>query len=98
MFNCNAIIVETENAMDVLKKKYCWGGVIPAAFLKHSKTIIIQDICTMLNYIIAIETFPDSWAEGIGTYIHKADVSSEPNNFRGITVLHIFERIFETIN
>ena len=52
----------------------------------------------MLNYIIEIETFPDSWAEGIGTSIHKAAVSSEPNNFRGITVLHIFERIFETID
>ena len=52
----------------------------------------------MLNYIIEIETFPDSWAEGIGTSIHKAGGSSEPNNFRGITVLHIFERIFETID
>ena len=49
------------------------------------------------NYIIEMETFPDSWAEGIGTSIHKAGARSDPNNFRGITVLPIFKKISEVI-
>ena len=44
-----------------------------------------------------METFPDSWAEGIGTSIHKAGARSDPNNFRGITVLPIFKKISEVI-
>ena len=51
----------------------------------------------MLNYIIEMEAFPDSWAEGIRTSIYKAGERSDPNNFRGITVLPIFEKIFEII-
>ena len=44
--------------------------MIPAEFLKHNKNIVFEDICLMLNYIIEMEAFPDSWAEGIRTSIY----------------------------
>ena len=98
VLNCNVTTDEIENAIDALKNNKAVGGdMIPAEFLKHNKNIVIEDICLMLNYIIEMEAFPDSWAEGIRTSIYKAGERSDPNNFRGITVLPIFEKIFEII-
>ena len=57
----------------------------------------MNDLCILLNYIIEQEEFPDSWAEGVRSSIHKSGVLSDPKNHRGITVLPIFEKIFEII-
>ena len=65
--------------------------------MKYNKIIIMNDLCILLNYIIEQEEFPDSWAEGVRSSIHKSGVLSDPKNHRGITVLPIFEKIFEII-
>ena len=89
--NCNVTTDERENAIDALKNDKA------RRILEAKNNVIIEDICTMLNYIIEMETFPDLGAEGIRTSIHKAGVRSDPNNFKGIAVLSIFEKIFEVI-
>ena len=43
------------------------------------------------------EEFPDSWAEGVRSSIHKSGPLLDPKNHRGITVLPIFEKVFEII-
>ena len=40
--------------------------------------------------------FPDSWAEGVRSAIYKTGISTDPENYRGITVLSVFTNIFET--
>ena len=68
--------------------------MVPAEFLKTNKTHIGNDLCVLLNYIIELEDFPDAWAEGVRSSIHKSG-KVDPMNYRGITVLPIFEKIFE---
>ena len=50
-----------------------------------------------MNYCIEWREFPDIWAEGLRTSVYKAGDVLDPDNYRGITVLPIFENIFETI-
>ena len=47
--------------------------------------------------MIEQEEFPDSWAEGVRSSIHKSRPLVDPKNHRGITVLPIFEKVFEII-
>ena len=47
--------------------------------------------------MIEQEEFPDSWAEGVSSSIHKSGPLLDPKNHRGITVLPIFEKVFEII-
>ena len=94
----NITVGEIEAAIDSLKNNKAVGiDMIPAEFIKYNKTIIMNDLCILLNYIIEQEKFPDSWAEGVRSSINKSGVLSDPKNHRGITVLPIFEKIFEII-
>ena len=96
----NAEISEDEvsSAIDSLKNnKSCGIDAIPGEFLKICKDVLSPDITTLFNYFIETEHFPDVWTEGIRTSLHKAGSTLDPNNYRGITVLPIFEKIFEII-
>ena len=98
ILNGNITIEEIEAAIDSLKNNKAFGrDMIPAEFIKHNKCAIMDDLCMVLNYIIEQEEFPESWAEGIRTSIHKSGAISDPCNHRGITVLPIFEKVFEII-
>ena len=68
---------------------------IPAEFLKYTNSIIATEIADLFNYAIELRSFPDKWAEGIRTPIFKSGSKMNANNYRGITVLPIFEKIFE---
>ena len=93
ILNQNITVGEIEAAIDSLKNNKPVGiDMIPAEFIRYNKTIIMNDLCILLNYIIEQEEFPDSWAEGVRSSIHKSGVLSDPNNHRGITVLPIFEK------
>ena len=71
--------------------------MIPAEFIKYNKGLIVNDLCILLNYMIEQEEFPDSWAEEVRSSIHKSGPLLDPKNHRGITVLPIFEKLFEII-
>ena len=51
----------------------------------------------VFNYIIEKREFPDSWAEGLKSAIFKSGLRNNPSNYRGITVLGIFAKIFEKL-
>ena len=70
--------------------------MIPAEFIKACKEELLEDITLILNYFIDNENFPEQWSEGIRSSIHKAGSKLETGNYRGITVLPVFEKIFET--
>ena len=98
ILNGNITIEEIEAAIDSLKNNKAFGiDMIPAEFIKHNKCAIMGNLCMVLNYIIEQEEFPESWAEGVRTSIHKSGAISDPCNHRGITVLPIFEKVFEII-
>ena len=69
---------------------------IPSEFLKLCKQELVELITTVMNYIIECRSFPDLWAEGLYTPVFKNGRLDDTNNYRGITVLSVFAKIFET--
>ena len=51
----------------------------------------------VFNYIVEQRTFPDHWAEGLRSPIFKSGSKWNCANYRGITVLSVFEKVFEII-
>ena len=52
-----------------------------------------DDITELFNYIKGNSDFPETWAEGLRNPIFKTGLKIETCNYRGITVLPIFEKI-----
>ena len=52
----------------------------------------------MFNFCLSVGIYPNSWAEGYITAIHKGNDSTDPNNYRGIAINcavgKVFNRIF----
>ena len=98
IFNSNVSLDEVESAiMSLRNNKSAGTDYIPAEFIKYNKDILARDIATILNYILEREEFPETWSEGIRSSIFKGGDNLDTNNYRGITVLPVFEKIFEII-
>ena len=89
-------VTEIENAIDCLKCNKAPGvDHIPAEFIKHCKSILSDTITEVLNYIVEKRDFPECWAEGLRSAIHKSGRYEVPENYRGITILPVLEKVFE---
>ena len=87
----------TEAVRSLKNKKSVGTDCIPAEFIKFCNDNFIQDICDVLNYCIESRQFPETWTEGLRSSIYKAGDKLNPDNYRGVTVLPIFEKIFEIV-
>ena len=56
-----------------------------------------EPVAMVLNYIIENRDFPELWAGGIRSAVFKSGEHNIVDNFRGITILPIMEKIFEAI-
>ena len=54
-----------------------------------------EDLTRTFNYILELQDFPESWAEGLRSALYKSGQRQCTGNYRGITVLSIFAKIFE---
>ena len=98
ILNTNFSPEEIQEAVRKLKfNKSVGTDCIPAEFIKACYGSFIQNICDVLNYCIELRQFPDTWAEGLRTSVYKAGDELNPDNYRGITVLPIFKKIFEIV-
>ena len=96
--NANFTHDEIESAIDLLKANKSPGeDSIPSEFIKACKTTLTHSIVTVLNYIIETRDFPIKWASGLRSAIFKNGKRSQVDNFRGITILPIIEKIFEIV-
>ena len=96
--NQNFTLEEVEYAISCLKNKKSPGSdSIPAEFIKFCKSSILVDLHTMFNFMLEKRQFPAEWAEGLKSAVYKAGLRNNPNNYRGITVLGVFAKIFETL-
>ena len=68
---------------------------IPAEFIKAGVDIISNDVAELFNYVIENRDFPENWAIGLRNPIYKSGIKINTSNYRGITVLPVFEKIFE---
>ena len=91
-------VEEVEAAIDCLKNNESPGcDCIPAEFVKYCKTLILENLTTVFNYIIESRDLPEVWAEGLRSGIYKAGPRKLVGNYREKTVLSIFARLFEIL-
>ena len=94
--NANFTWDEIEAAIDYLKCKKSPGvDNIPVEFIKACKEGLANDLVDVFNYIIEKRDFPDRWTEGIRFSVHKGGSKRSVNDFRGITILPVMEKVFE---
>ena len=68
---------------------------LPSELIKECKDSLPFDLCALFNYMIEKREFPDIWAEGIRSAVYKSGAKLDPTNYRGITVLPAFSKMFE---
>jgi hypothetical protein len=89
-------VAEIKSAIDYLKNNKAPGiDSIPGEIIKYCRDILAPPLAEVFNYIIDKRDFPDVWAEGLRSAIFKAGQSNKVENYRGITILPILEKIFE---
>jgi len=59
--------------------------------------VIVRPLEILFNYILDKKRFPRSWSSGIIIPIHKRGDISDPNNYRGITLISCFAKLFTSI-
>ena len=98
ILNQNFSLDEIEYAIGCLKSKKSPGtDSIPSEFIKFCKSAILPDLHNMFNFMLEKREFPISWAEGLKSAVYKSGIRNNPNNYRGITILGIFAKIFEIL-
>ena len=96
ILNRNFTVNEIKSSIYLLHNNKSPGiDCIPSEFLKHCRDVFSDDITQMFNYIIEHRDFPETWTEGLRSPIFKSGAKLETANYRGITVLPIFEKLFE---
>ena len=98
ILNENVTDAEITFAIDNLKTRKSAGiDGIPAEFIKACRDTLTPHITLAINYIIECRSFPTDWAAGIRSAIYKQGKRNLVDNYRGITILPIMEKIFETV-
>ena len=96
IINSNFTKEEIESCIDFLKNNKAPGvDGIPAEIIKHCKQHLSEPLSHAFNYIAEKRDFPEVWAEGLRSTIFKSGNRDVTDNYRGITVLPIIEKIFE---
>ena len=98
IMNDNFTVSEISDVIDSLKNIKAPGNdLIPAELIKSCKLKLLPVFTSLLDYIIDMRDFPEVWAESIRSPIYKSGAINDRNNYRGITVLSVFTKIFETV-
>ena len=100
-FELNSSITEQEvlKCINNLKlNKACASDLILNEFLKFSKSKMLSAFTKLFNIVFTSCFIPESWSQGIISpiYKNKGDKSS-PDNYRGITLLSCFGKLFTSI-
>ena len=61
--------------------------------IKCTLTDCTDILLPLYNTILATSDFPESWGQSILCPFHKAGSFSDPNNFRGISLIDTFNKI-----
>ena len=91
-------IGEIEKAINSLKRGKSPGfdGLLSDFFI-DAKHFIVPYLMNTYNEIFNSGIYPESWSKGLIVPIHKKGEISDPNNYRGITLISTFAKIFSLI-
>jgi len=70
---------------------------IPGEMFKCCSNILVPFITKIFNDIFVKTTIPDVWKKGIIVPIHKKGSLKDPNNYRAISLLPIFSKLFTSV-
>lgn len=90
---------EVLHAIRSLKNnKSCGNDLILNEFLKCASEKMLNVFCSLFNIIFDTGLVPEVWTEGIicPIYKNKGDANN-PDNYRGITVLSCFGKLFTAV-
>lgn len=59
--------------------------------------ILSSHLCDVFNGILLSGYFPEKWTEGVIIPLHKKGSVNDVNNYRGITLVSCFSKVFTTI-
>ena len=77
---------------------YIWVGLDCQLTSKEYGSETIQNsILALFNFVHRSGDFPQAWAEGIINPVYKAGKTSEPKNYRKITLLSSLGKLFESV-
>ena len=62
---------------------------------KHATDVTLMSMAVLFSKIMQCGYYPKSWAEGVITLLHKNGPCDDLNNFRDITLLSCFGKVFE---
>ena len=89
---------EINRIIDTLKDKNSSGyDEITTKIIKISKPFIISPIINICNKMLAQGTFPERLKFSLIKPIYKSGNKSSPSNYRPISLLPVFSKIFEKV-
>ncbi len=96
----NSLFTEKEiiHGLSKLKSNKATGiDGLPAECLKSASTILTYPLTLLFNYILEKQIYPDNWAVGIVSPLHKAGEKTNPDNYRRITVQPAISKLYELV-
>ena len=89
---------EIRKATSRLKQnKACSLDTVLNEYLKESIELISNPLEKLFNYILEKKSFPKQWSKGVIKPIYKKGDTSEPSNYRAITLVSCFGKLFTII-
>ena len=93
--NCEISCEEINKAIKALKSgKSAGEDLLLNEFFIHGSTTLMPYIQHLFNYIFSSGIFPSVWSDGLLVPLYKKGSSSNPDNFRGITLLSTLGKLF----
>ena len=90
--------LEIKNAISNLNTNKSSGiDNIVNEYFKHAAEILLELLHTLFNKILNSGSFPTQWATGVVVPIHKKGDFDDPNNYRGITLISCFAKLFTSV-
>ena len=87
---------EVLNACKHLKRNKASGGdCILNEYFIECIDILSSHLCDVFNSILTSGYFPEKWTEGIIIPLHKKGPEDDVNNYRGITLISCFSKLFQ---
>jgi len=96
--NDDITIKEIKTLISKLKNnKACGTDNIYAELIKNAPEEMFHLITNFFNLILNTGDVPEIWTHGIIAPIHKKGARSDPNNYRGITLLCVMGKLFTAV-
>ena len=89
---------EIKNVISKLKKEKVPGpDTIINEIVKFSKNVSIKSIVKLFNLILNTGIYPSKWKYSYLILLHKSGVKTDPNNYRGISLISCLPKLFNAV-